>query len=283
MAEAIWYFADGDEERGPVTEAQIRALIGTGNLKQDDLVWKEGMDDWMPARDVPGLFQPAAAKKGESDSPAEEPSPSATPPAGASLGTGSSTAVTSPRPRALPPRPALDPTKPVAVFKWAAFLGQPLLLAGLLLVLLTRGCDSLGDRYVERVVAKAKVVEAQFQDEWNARKARLDKKRGEYEAEGASGREALAQVDQELSQLEADRQSEEAQLREGKWKDLANAARDAEATRDMWRFWREGFFWFAMTLLTLGLTIVSFTGQSTERWLSIILLAIVMYAVLVSV
>jgi hypothetical protein len=56
MSEAIWYFADGDEERGPVTEAQIRTLIGTGNLKPDDLVWREGMDDWLPAAEVPGLF-----------------------------------------------------------------------------------------------------------------------------------------------------------------------------------------------------------------------------------
>jgi hypothetical protein len=68
MPDAIWYFADGDEERGPVTEAQIRTLIGTGNLHAEDLVWREGLDDWMPAGEVPGLF-------GNGPSTAEAPFP----------------------------------------------------------------------------------------------------------------------------------------------------------------------------------------------------------------
>ena len=56
MADAIWYFAIDEEERGPVTEAQLRTLIGTGNLSRNDLVWREGLNDWLPAGQVPGLF-----------------------------------------------------------------------------------------------------------------------------------------------------------------------------------------------------------------------------------
>ena len=61
MADAVWYFADGDVQRGPITEAQLRALIGTGNLTPEDQVWKEGMEDWTPAGEVAGLFNQAAS------------------------------------------------------------------------------------------------------------------------------------------------------------------------------------------------------------------------------
>jgi hypothetical protein len=61
--EAVWYFADGDVERGPVTEMQIRTLIGTGNLTAEDLVWREG-DLCLPqhAHDSAASFCDAASR-----------------------------------------------------------------------------------------------------------------------------------------------------------------------------------------------------------------------------
>ena len=63
MSESIWYYARGESEQGPISSAQIKALAATGALRRDDLVWKEGMQNWLPASDVDELF-PSNKKKG---------------------------------------------------------------------------------------------------------------------------------------------------------------------------------------------------------------------------
>ncbi len=42
-----WYLILGNQN-GPIEEDEIQKLIENGILKYDDLVWKEGMDAWMP-------------------------------------------------------------------------------------------------------------------------------------------------------------------------------------------------------------------------------------------
>lgn len=279
MTEAIWYFADGDEERGPVTEAQIRTLIGTGNLKPDDLVWKEGMDDWAPAEEIPGLFdkQPPAppletptSDTATDEEPAQDERPALEP-----------STPTIRRPRL--PMPSLDLSKPIEVFQVASFLGQPLFLVGLLLVLLSRGCDSLGHRQVARVAAKARVAEAQFQDRWDRERDDINSRRkalADKPNQTAEDRRDMDALDEELQQLNRDKQEQLEELRQGEWRTLTAAARDAEANNDMWGFWREGFFWLGTFVFVLGLAVIGFTEKRTERrWICLIILAIVVYAV----
>lgn len=50
MSDRMWHYAVGQERRGPVAEPSLRALIDTGALSADALVWTEGMGDWKPAR-----------------------------------------------------------------------------------------------------------------------------------------------------------------------------------------------------------------------------------------
>jgi len=278
MTEAIWYFADGDEERGPVTEAQVRTLIGTGNLKPDDLVWKEGMDDWAAAEEVPGLFEkeppaPPVESSADETEAEEEPAEKEEP-------VKESKAPAVKRPRR--PMPSLDVSKPIEVFEIASFLGQPLFLAGLLLVLLSRGCDSLGDRYVARVAAKSKVVEDQFQDRWDRERAPIDSRRRELADKPNPTREdgdELTALEDKLRELDEDKQDEREELRRGEWKSRASAARDAASNNDMWAYWREGFFWFGTFIFSLGLMVVGFTEKRAERrWMCLIILAVVVYA-----
>jgi TM2 domain-containing membrane protein YozV len=58
---AEWYYAKGQQQIGPVSEADLKSLASDGTLAAGDLVWKTGMTDWVPARQVPGLF-PAASE-----------------------------------------------------------------------------------------------------------------------------------------------------------------------------------------------------------------------------
>ena len=59
MAEAKWHYTKQGEELGPVSSSQLKGLAASGELLPTDLVWKEGLSDWMPARKLRGLFPDA--------------------------------------------------------------------------------------------------------------------------------------------------------------------------------------------------------------------------------
>ncbi|OQY58109.1 MAG: hypothetical protein B6245_13535 [Desulfobacteraceae bacterium 4572_88] len=43
-----WYYADGDQSVGPVSEESFQALIKNKKIKSKTLVWHSGMSDWEP-------------------------------------------------------------------------------------------------------------------------------------------------------------------------------------------------------------------------------------------
>ncbi len=56
-----WHYQQGEQSRGPVTGAELKGLAAAGTLLPTDLVWKDGMDKWVPARSLKGLFPPGCA------------------------------------------------------------------------------------------------------------------------------------------------------------------------------------------------------------------------------
>jgi hypothetical protein len=55
----MWYFASGGQQQGPVSDEQLQRMIQEGNLRREDLVWREGMAAWQPAGEVAGLAFPS--------------------------------------------------------------------------------------------------------------------------------------------------------------------------------------------------------------------------------
>ncbi len=56
MANKEWlYSTEDDEQQGPVSAKELQQLAKNGELSADDLVWKEGMDEWAPASKIKGL------------------------------------------------------------------------------------------------------------------------------------------------------------------------------------------------------------------------------------
>jgi len=54
-----WYYAADNEQKGPINESELKAHLATNQLPADTLVWKEGMDNWTPANQVPAFtFRP---------------------------------------------------------------------------------------------------------------------------------------------------------------------------------------------------------------------------------
>lgn len=51
-----WYYAVDGQQRGPVSGGRLKQLAAAGEIAKSDLVWKEGMADWVKAEKVKGLF-----------------------------------------------------------------------------------------------------------------------------------------------------------------------------------------------------------------------------------
>lgn len=51
-----WYTAEGGEQQGPFTFVLLHSRAGQGTLPANTLVWVEGMEEWLPANQVQGLF-----------------------------------------------------------------------------------------------------------------------------------------------------------------------------------------------------------------------------------
>lgn len=54
---AEWYYAQHEEQFGPVTAAALKEMAQAGKLAREDLIWREGMQRWAPAHKVRGLFE----------------------------------------------------------------------------------------------------------------------------------------------------------------------------------------------------------------------------------
>jgi hypothetical protein len=54
-----WYYAENGTQRGPVSLEQLQSLVQSGTVKPTDLVWRDGMTDWMPAGQVSELSNAA--------------------------------------------------------------------------------------------------------------------------------------------------------------------------------------------------------------------------------
>ena len=44
------------QQRGSVTDSQLRALAESGIIRRTDLIWREGMPEWVEAWRLGGLF-----------------------------------------------------------------------------------------------------------------------------------------------------------------------------------------------------------------------------------
>lgn len=77
-----WYYNEGSERRGPVSQEELQSLIAQGLVGPDNLVWREGMANWVRAGGVPelaSLFMPAAEAPAP-EIPQPPPAPYAQPP-----------------------------------------------------------------------------------------------------------------------------------------------------------------------------------------------------------
>ena len=51
-----WYYAKNGQQMGPVSTDVITRMAAAGQVQANDLVWREGMPNWAPARTVRAIF-----------------------------------------------------------------------------------------------------------------------------------------------------------------------------------------------------------------------------------
>ena len=87
-----WYYASGGKTFGPISAEELQELARSGGLSASDLVWREGMTDWVSAASI-GLGLSVTAAPPPVPNPNFPPSPGASSPGGqgfdASVGTSS--------------------------------------------------------------------------------------------------------------------------------------------------------------------------------------------------
>lgn len=52
MSDIKWYYAAGQEQRGPLNDADMAVFISEGTVHPQTMVWHQGMTDWQPAQAV---------------------------------------------------------------------------------------------------------------------------------------------------------------------------------------------------------------------------------------
>ena len=63
-----WYYSKNSTQLGPVEEPELRAKLASGEVTVTDMVWREGMVDWVAVSTVPELM--AVIRAGHAQGPA---------------------------------------------------------------------------------------------------------------------------------------------------------------------------------------------------------------------
>ena len=190
----------------------------------------------------------------------------------------------SPAPANGPERWKLSPDLASDLNRLSLLAGRPLVAVGLILVLLSRGCDSISLRGVERADAMKLMAVEQFDEGLQAKQNDIQREieeinsRGELKADEQKKIDELKKRRTDLNTAAAkDRKAKEA----GEWRDLETAARAAKTNHAINGYWRESFFVFAAIVLSLGLLVVSWGAEGAERWITLMMLAIITFSLFV--
>ncbi len=300
---AQWYYVENNDRKGPVVLAELKQLATRGVVTPETLVWKEGMPDWEKAQSIKGLFQQEAKARpkinvGDSASSAPNKSqPTAQPtvkpnaPGPVSIETGGSPGKSTGQ-----LAPSVAPTISVQTdnnrthplgaginnfFHQFKFIGYPCLVIGFMLVITGKGCDSLGQRWAARLNANSRIAETKFD-------AKYDKQRNSLQAQIDSINESdnpntdrITDLNKRISDLTKAQNKERNRLMKTTWYDLKSSARMADSNNRAWGFYREMIFVFGSMVLSIGLLVVGLTGDGSEKWICLIMLAIITFSIYV--
>jgi hypothetical protein len=169
---------------------------------------------------------------------------------------------------------------------------RPVMAAGLVLVLLSRGCDMLGQRGVQRAAAQLALAKTAFDDDYETRQIALQQniesineqtdkitdKTDRTEADNTRMedlRKQLTAAEKKVTELRDEQKKKRTVVERTSWRKLEAAARDSAENNQLNAYWREALFVFGSLVLTLGLVAVSWKAEGAERWVCLMMLTII--------
>ena len=168
--------------------------------------------------------------------------------------------------------------------RFSLLAGRPLVAIGLVLVLLSKGCDAISRRGVERAEALTLLAAEQFDDAAKTKELAIQREIDEITARGDVKPDEQKKID-ELKKRRTEVAASSAKDRKAKqaneWRDLEIAAHTASTYHKINGYWREAFFVFASIVLSLGLLVVSWGAEGAERWVTLMMLAIITYSLFI--
>ncbi|MDG2468809.1 MAG: GYF domain-containing protein [Pirellulaceae bacterium] len=313
-----WYYVEKGERQGPVATEVLKQLLANNTITPSTLLWKEGMKDWQIASTLDELVPPAPIpkvsvqpqKKTKSQPPRSAkkvgPDPVAMPkvtPAPMVVGPPAGTKATK-QPKFSTPVPSSDSQlvvetkipvskanmpelelpvhnaavghRPHPILSKYSRIGYPCLIIGFMLVLSGKGCDSLGNRWASRLVANSQIAEQKFAAEYNSK---INALQSQMDAPGKTlTPERLGILKKEMDDLRTKQSQERRRLQNSTWADLKNAASMASANNQSWGFFRELVFVLGSMVLATGLLVVGITGDGSEKWVCLVMLAIITFS-----
>ncbi len=69
-----WFYTSNGTQSGPITQQELAAKVQSGEVRATDLIWKEGMSDWLPMNQVPEFSVGAVNTPSQFGMPMAQPS-----------------------------------------------------------------------------------------------------------------------------------------------------------------------------------------------------------------
>lgn len=180
--------------------------------------------------------------------------------------------------------------------------GAIMLLLGFVMVLTSRGCSTIAGRSKSRANARYQMLMnvvldrqtyeradieeeiSDLQDEQQElrKKAQTTGTREERDAfnkQMADLNPALAKKQAAFGKLKKKQLAERRKLQRGAWREQFESARDAALQKSTGSYWREWVFVVGTLILSIGLLAVGFTGQGSEKTISLIMIAIITFSI----
>lgn len=264
-----WYYAQGDQRLGPVSLAELRLFLQSGKIQKGTLVWTDGMQDWAPASEVKAVSG--------SDSPENLRVPMGPP---AKPGLAEPSATPPPAPSA-PELPAI-PAAPQDLGRTLRMAAWPLVVVGLLLVVAGQGCEMLSARHASYINARTKYLPKYY--------AEMRRQANDSATKNKDAIQALANLE---PAEKARRIEEEDKALKTRIDDYNKAENDYlqshnqvvlnfESNDASWSYYRSILIILGTAIVIVGLVSAYVGSESADRWVAIVLLAVLIYAIFVT-
>jgi hypothetical protein len=135
-----------------------------------------------------------------------------------------------------------------------------------------------------RAAALTQAAVEQFDDDAQAKKTALQneiKSGASRDEVRPDERRKMDELRKQIAELDASQAKERNGKEAGEWHELRTTARNAKRTFAVNSYWHELFFIFAAVVLVLGLLIQSWCAEGAERWVGIVMLAIIVFGLFV--